>query len=281
MIRQASVDKRQTVVTLTSIPPRFSHLPARFKAIGAQSHRPDRVQLTLPKEYRRFPGERPSLPALPDWVEVVECDFDYGPATKVLPAVQRWRGTATDLLICDDDRKQDKRWIERLVQGRRDRPQDIICERGWNIAERFGLIQKDPALPRAKPAPKGGRSLGYKLQRALSLGFLHPPRKIYESAGYVDVFEGFLGVLTPVEAIPDQAFDIPDILWTVDDVWLSGMAATMGTKIWVQDTPRPVFSDQAADKIHALRDYVEQGVGRNSADFMAVEYLRTHHGIWK
>lgn len=281
MYNHAKADKRQTVVSLTSIPPRFGNLPARFKAIGNQTHRPDRVQLTLPKEYRRFPSARPSLPELPDWVEVVDCDFDFGPATKVLPAAERWQGTPTDLLICDDDRTQDKHWIERLVSGRRDRPQDIICERGWNIEDRFGIIQTEPSLPRARRHPTGGRTLGYKLQRALSFGQMHPPRKVYEQAGYVDVFEGFLGVIVPVEAIPQEAFTIPDIVWTVDDVWLSGMAATTGTKIWVQDTPRPVFSDGAADKLFALRDHVEQGVGRDSADQMAVEYLRQQYGIWK
>jgi hypothetical protein len=281
MTNQAVGSYRQTVVTLTSIPPRFGNLQARFKAIQTQTHRPDRVQLTLPLKYRRFPGERPALPPLPSWVEVIDCDEDLGPATKLLPAVRRWRGTQTDLLVCDDDRRQDKEWIHRLVAGRRARPSDILCERGWNIGDRFGFLQTAPALPRAQPALTGGRTLGYRLMRALSFGILHPPRKLWERAGYVDVFEGFLGALIPVEAIPETAFNIPDVVWTVDDVWISGMAATTGTMVWVHDMPRPVYSDRRIDRVEALRDHIELGFGREEADQMAVRYLRENFGVWK
>lgn len=272
---------RQIVVTLTAIPPRFANLPRRFAAIAAQTQRPDRVQLTLPRIYRRFPGERPKLPPLPDWVEVIECEEDFGPATKILPAVERWRGTATDLLLCDDDRRQDRHWIERLTRGRLAKPNHIICERGWNISERFGIHQDSWKLPRALPSPKGGRTFSYKLLRAMSIGLVHPPRKIYAQAGHVDVFEGFLGALIPVSSIPEIAFSIPDIVWTVDDVWLSGMAATTGTMVWVGDEPRPVYSDGLIDRVSSLRDFVEQGVGREGADRLAVEYLRENFGVWK
>lgn len=272
---------RQIVVTLTAIPPRFDSLPRRFKAIENQTIKPDKVELTLPRTYRRFPGERPRLPTLPEWVTVIECDEDFGPATKILPAVKRWRGTATDLLVCDDDRRQDKRWIERLTQGRSTKPDHIICERGWNIDERFGIRQQRPALPRATLSPNGGRTALYSFKRLLTMGLVHPPRRVYAKAGHVDVFEGFLGALIPVNSIPDEAFKIPDIVWTVDDVWLSGMAATTGTMIWVGNEARPVYSDGTIDKTASLRDHVENGVGRNEADQLAVNYLRKKYEIWQ
>lgn len=274
------MSKRQIVITLTAIPPRFVNLAAKFASIGNQSVRPDRVQLTLPKQYRRFPGERPALPALPDWVEVFETDVDYGPATKLLPAAERWAGTQTDLLVCDDDRLQDRDWIARFTRTRARRVDDILCERGWNIADRFDMAQRVPALPRAHLAPRGGRTTAYRLRRALTLGLSHPPRRLYQSAGYVDVFEGFLGALIPVSAIPKAAFDIPEVIWTVDDVWLSGMAALNGTYIWVHDEARPVHSDGHYDRVAALRHHVEQGIGRDGADKMAVEYLRQQYGVW-
>ena len=271
---------RQIVVTLTSIPPRFGNLPRKLASIARQTVRPDRVEVQLPRAYRRFPGPRPALPPLPDWVEVHETDIDYGPATKVLPAVQRWRGTPTDLLICDDDRLQDRGWIARFVEGRRSRPDDILCERGWNIGARFGIHREAPDLPRAEFAPKQGRTLGYRLKRIASLNLAHPPRQIYATPGHVDVFEGFLGALMPVDALPDQAFDIPEIVWTVDDVWLSGMAWLNGTKVWANAMPRPVYADGAVDRVASLRDHVEQGLGRQNSDLYAVEYLRKTYGIW-
>ena len=273
--------RRQLRVTLTSIPPRFGNVPARIRAIERQTRRPERVQVTLPRKYRRFPGERPSLPPLPDWVEIFECAEDHGPATKLLPAVRRWQGTPTDLLVCDDDRTQDRRWIERLNDASGQRPGEIVCERGWNILDRFGLEQCSPRLPRAEAAPRGGRTMGYRLLRAATIGLLHPSRKIYSQAGYVDIFEGFLGAIIPVEAIPlARACNIPGALWTVDDVWLSGIAASSGVGVWVHDTPRPVYSDGAIDRLHALRHHVENGVGRDAADRMAVEYMRDNLGVW-
>jgi len=274
------MSERQIVITLTAIPPRFANLGAKFASIARQSVRPDRVQLTLPRQYRRFPGERPALPPLPDWVEIHETELDYGPGTKILPAARRWAGTPTDLLVCDDDRLQDSDWIARFHRTRAGRPDDILCERGWNIEDRFDLSQAAPALPRARLSPRGGRTLAYRLQRALTLGLSHPPRRLYEAAGYVDVFEGFLGAMIPVSAIPEAAFDIPEVIWTVDDVWISGMATQNGTHVWAHDEARPVHSDGRFDRVAALRHHVEQGIGRDGADRMAVEYLRQHYGVW-
>lgn len=271
---------KQTIVTLTAIPPRFSNLAAKFKSLEQQTIRPDRVQLTLPKTYRRFPGELPSLPNIPDWVEVFESAFDYGPATKILPAAQRSAGSDVDLLVCDDDRLQDKNWVFRFKQVRKQRPNDIICERGWNIKDRFDFVQSDIKLPRAEQHPRGGRDIKYRLKRLCSLNFFHPPRKVYLKAGYVDVFEGFLGALIPVAAIPEAAFNIPEVIWTVDDVWISGMAALNGTYVWAHDEARPVHSDGRFDRVAALRHYVEQGIGRSEADRRAVEYLSQQYGVW-
>lgn len=271
---------KQTIISLTAVPPRFANLSAKLKSLEQQTVRPDRVQLTLPKTYRRFPGERPSLPSIPDWVEVFESDLDYGPATKLLPAVQRWAGTGADILICDDDRLQDKNWVSRLTKSREQRPNDIICERGWNIQDRFGLTQQHLKLPRAERNRKEGRTFGYRLKRICTLNILHPSRQVYSKPGYVDVFEGFLGALVPEQAIPQSAFDIPEIIWTVDDVWISGMAALQNTHVWAHDMERPVYSDGKFDRLAALRNHVENGVSRDSADKMAVEHLRNTFEVW-
>lgn len=271
---------KQIIVTLTTVPPRFANLGAKFKSLENQTVRPDRVQLTIPKVYRRFPGERPSLPKLPDWVEVFESDIDYGPATKILPAARRWAGSSVDLLVCDDDRLQDKRWLSRFKETRAARPDDIVCERGWNIQDRFEIGQAKPKMPRAKQDGKAGRTFQYRLKRICSLNLLHPPRQVYLNPGYVDVFEGFLGALIPNHAIPQEAYNIPEIIWTVDDVWLSGMAATNDVYVWAHDMKRPVYSDTKIDRVAALRNHVEHGINRSSADKLAVEHLRRAFGVW-
>lgn len=275
-----SMSKSQIVVTLTSIPPRYANLPRKFASLANQTVRPDRIELHIPRHYRRFPGERPSLPTLPSWVDVIETESDMGPATKALPAARRWIGTNTDLLLCDDDRLQDRKWVERFVVGRKLRPYDILCERGWSLDTQLGVIRSRPELPRAKVAPNGGRSLAYRTQRALSFGFFHPERQIYSESGYVDVFEGFLGALVPVGVWPEEAWEIPDTLWAQDDVWLSGMAYKSGTLVWANAMPRPVYADGAFDKVAALKSHVENGMGRKEVEIASVIYLRSNLGVW-
>lgn len=271
------------IVTLTSIPPRYENLPRRFASIGCQSVRPDFVELYIPKTYRRFPGQRPSLPNIPDWVDVIEVDEDLGPATKILPATKKWRLHEVDLLLCDDDRSHDRRWISRFAEARRERPKDIICERAWNIDERYGIKREELDEPRARRDEHKGLKFVYKLVKLLTFKkyHYHVPRKIYLNSGYGDVFEGFLGVLAPPLAFHDDVWNIPDIVWTVDDVWLSGMAKANGYNVWVNAKPRPIYHDRKYDKIAALKNYEVGGVCRDDAELVAINLLRSKYGIWK
>ena len=277
------VASRAVVVTLTSIPSRFAFLPTRLAKIFAQSVRPDAVEVYLPRRYRRFPEIYPvHPPRLPKGVELIWVDEDVGPATKILPAYSRWQGKEVDLLLCDDDRAQDRDWILRLLTARASRPNDIVCERGWNVDERFGLQRESLASlqGRAVLDPSGGRTLSYRLRRAFSLGRSHPPRRLYRSAGFVDVFEGFLGALIPPNAFDRSVGSIPQEVWMVDDVWLSGMAALAGTRIWVHDYPRPVYSDGKVDKIDSLRAARFEGNQRSDSDRQCAVLFRERYGIW-
>jgi len=271
---------RPIVVSLTAIPPRYPNLRRKVNSLFRQTVLPTAIEIYIPKSYRRFPNVNTPFPELPKGVTVIHVDDDLGPATKLLPALDKWRGQDVDILICDDDRLQDPEWIARFAKARIIRPDDIICERGWNIHERLGFEQLQPLLPRALHSSNGGRSTSYRIKRALSLGLFHPERSVFESSGYVDIFEGFLGALIPPEGLPLQAWEIPDILWTVDDVWLSGMAKLNGVGVWAHNYRRPVSSNSKWDKVDSLTNWVEGGNNRQNADKMCVEYMRTQHGIW-
>lgn len=221
------------------------------------------------------------MPEIPEWVDVIDVEGDLGPATKILPASRKWSASDVDLLLCDDDRIQDRHWIARFASARRQRPNDIICERGWNVDERFEIGKQKSDLPRAQLSKNRGCDLAYRLKRILTLGMHKAPRKVYEQAGYADVFEGFLGVLIPPKAFHEDAWDIPNVVWTVDDVWLSGMAKANGVNIWVNAMPRPVLNDGLFDRIAALKDFVEMGVDRSGADRLAVDLLMARYGIWQ
>ena len=87
-------------VALTSIPPRFAGLEATLDSLLVQTE-VDRVVLTLPRHYTRFPGPV-TPPHLPDGITLNWTDTDIGPATKVLPLAARM-APHDPILICDDD----------------------------------------------------------------------------------------------------------------------------------------------------------------------------------
>ncbi|MBU6187833.1 MAG: glycosyltransferase family 2 protein [Betaproteobacteria bacterium] len=272
---------RPIVVTLTSIPPRFENLSRKLASLDRQTVKPDFIELYLARSYRRFPGPRPALPTLPPSVRVVEVEHDLGPATKVLPACQRWQSEDVDLLLCDDDRAEDPDWVERFARARHERPDDIICEAGWFVDSVSPHPRTELDLPRVQVSPRLGKNLAYRLKRLLTLQRYTPKIHIYSQSGYADVFMGVYGAMMSPRVFHPDAWEIPDILWTVDDVWLSGMARANGNKVWVNAVARTMPRDSRFDRTSALKDHVEQGVDRDGANRMCIDYLRDRYGIWR
>ncbi|WP_137699536.1 hypothetical protein [Marimonas lutisalis] len=100
-----------TVISLTSIPPRFSGLGPVLESLLAQGA--ERVVLALPRAYARFPGPV-SPPPVPGGVEILWCD-DQGPATKLLAAQAACPGA--DIVYCDDDCVYGPGWLAALGAG--------------------------------------------------------------------------------------------------------------------------------------------------------------------
>lgn len=106
-----------------------------------------------------------------------------------------------------------------------------------------------------------------------------PTRPLFKKPGYVDCFEGFGGALVRPEFFDDPAFDIPDVIWAVDDVWLSGNLARNGVPIWAlagqhdtQHTPAGVY-----DALHKAQI---EGADRDAANKAAISYFRDTFGLW-
>lgn len=267
------------VVTSSSIPSRFQYLPKFYAKLAKQKIRPDKVELWVARNYRRFPGEVPSLPELPDWVEVNWVEDDLGPATKVLPASRKWRGQDVDLIYCDDDRIYDPNWIARFVDAKEKFPGMALCESGFTL-KYLGMERTKP-LPGPAPERWSYRQRKeYRIKRVLSLGLHRPPRKHYSTAGYVDVVEGFAGVMVRPDWFTDEDWNIPDILWTVDDIWLSGQMLRRGIYSHTTDVPMRCVSLDGTKLADQLTVHVEDGLGRMDANRACVQYFREHYGIW-
>lgn len=98
-----------TVVSLTSVPPRFAGLGPVLASLLAQGA--ETVVLSLPRRFDRFPGAF-DAPALPDGVELLWSDEDFGPATKLIPAQRAFPGR--QIAICDDDCLYGPGWLTAL-----------------------------------------------------------------------------------------------------------------------------------------------------------------------
>ena len=276
------------IISLSTIPPRFAHIGPNLASLVGQKSRPEAVELYIPRSYRRFPQWGGALPQVPEGVTIVRVDEDLGPATKVLPAAKAYRGQHVELLYCDDDYFYAPDWAARFLAARKAHPEAAVCAaantvasigRGWSAAA---------PLPRAVLAPPHVEQIGFHLHRLLALTrktdasrprLGHMSRKL-DRSGYADIALGFVGVALRPDFLDDAAYTIPPIIWTVDDVWISGHLSRRGIAIWADkglNRARPVLGVGVR---HGLFFSVIEGVDRQTADLACVDHMRATYGIW-
>jgi len=282
----------QVIVSLSTIPPRFPFLGQTLQSLLVQSVRPDRIEVWIPRSYRRFPEHSFCLPDVPDGVTIEVNDKDLGPATKILPCVRKYRGTDTRILYVDDDRIYWRCLLESLLEAAKKRPHECIAAKGADVKFFFKeATGRQSRLPRAN-ARGGGMSnflgnLPYWIGREIAFTRQKSPPWMVSrhESGYADIAEGFMGVLVRPEFFDDEAFDIPPILWAVDDVWLAGCLARKDIPIWVER----VVSRRKQDKrkvegtggvVAPLTSAVIENHNRAAANQACVRYFREKHGIW-
>jgi len=274
------------IVSFSSIPTRFDKLDVTIASLLSQTEPADKILLYIPETYRRFPDWDGTLPKVPDGIEIRRTAHDLGPATKILAAASEFRGQDIDILFCDDDRDYPKDMFARFWADRLQHPNAVICGLGLqaSIVADSGNVR--PHYPRS-----------YRTWRITDVGFqLHylwnqikagtnwrnakePNRRAYKRSGYVDIFEGCGGVLVKPDFFDQVAYDIPPVLWSVDDVWLSGMLARRDIPIWLHgNLAAPVVT--GAGRVDALVHAVIEGADRSTANRLAVEYMQATYGIW-
>lgn len=275
----------ETVLSLTSVPPRFRYLPDTLHSLLAQTAPVAEIRLHIPWRYRRFPDWDGTLPAVPKGVRLVRTEVDFGPASKVLHAAEALRGTGARILFCDDDRIYPADWARVLLSEHDRRPDHCVALLGRPLSGVLLTGYRGAHRPRAV-LRKRLWDMEYRMARlrqqwaARKLRALpdKPPRPVVTRAGYADVFWGYGGVVVTPDVFDDVAFDIPAEARGVDDIWLSGMLARRDVPIWLPGGHfRPPKS--GADPVAALRDLPDFG-GRDSANRICVQCLRDRFGIW-
>jgi len=262
----------EIVISLTTVPSRARHLSQFLEGINSQTVLPSRIELNLPAEYHKRSLGKVDRTLIPSDLDVYDCE-DCGPATKILPTLKRYSGSDTRIIYCDDDRIYDKNWVRNLVAASDCNPKSAICDETISISSiiyRYHHPHKD---------------LRYKVRKALSLGRYRPYHT--DKTRQSDVAQGFGGVLVKPSFFTNTVFSIPDVLWSVDDIWLSGNMTLNGTKIrWSgrcrDEKSVPMFVD--GHELGRLPDSLNlsecDGFNRHSADYYAVRYFQKNFGIW-
>lgn len=277
----------KVILSLSTIPPRFDLLGESLNSLLNQKKQADEIHVYVPKKYKRFPEHEFKLPEVPDGVLVKVVEEDYGPATKILPCARLHRGTQTRIVYCDDDRCADQNWLGDLSEAAKKRKNDVIVSVGASLALYSIDVENPNFQPRAvnqefrNDFRYAWARLQQKFREIINRRKLAKPnRRYYEKSGYVDIAQGVGGVSVRPDFFDDACFDIPAVLWTVDDIWLSGSYARQGIGIWADDVvtmPTGTFASKIAD----LGSSVIEGHGRTAADLLCISYMQETFDIWK
>jgi hypothetical protein len=274
------------VVSLSSIPPRFGKLGPALASLLNQSIRPLAVELWLPMSYRRFPDWDGRLPDVPEGVTIRRCETDFGPATKVLPAARAWRGTGVELLFCDDDHFFCADWAEQMQAVRSEHPDAALCGQAHHLSELCGIPVPSPRLPRSVKAARYQHQPSYQLRRLVERLAPRPGPRLrlrhrkVARGGYADILAGCGGVAIKPEFLDDLAFDLPPVVWAVDDIWMSGHLERRGIPIWADPRLNQGLCVIEASQTSALMHAEIEGAGRRAANSACVAYMQETYGIW-
>ena len=201
-------DRSDVVISLTSIPSRLAMIEPTLKSLLCQTLAAREIRLYLP----RFSHREQVAYSVPEGLRelsclrIIECDRDWGPATKFIPAILELPDDQP-LLVLDDDRIYPPNLVHDLAMASSDLPDAALCMTGWNAPA--DLIDRPTTvlsnlLMRA-PAPIRGRRLKRPIRIDILQGqsgyWLKP--KFFDRARLVDY-----------SAAPEAAF-------FVDDVWMS------------------------------------------------------------
>ncbi|MEP4195701.1 MAG: hypothetical protein ABJL99_08720 [Aliishimia sp.] len=276
----------KVVLSLSTIPPRFGLLADSLNSLLHQKKQADEIHVYVPTHYKRFPEHEFRVPDVPEGVVVKVVDEDYGPATKVLPCARAHRGTQTRIVYCDDDRFADPNWLKALLDASLQRKDDVVVSAGCQMSLYDIDLDQPTFLPRAveRNMRKDANYLVSRLKQKISelvkqRKLPKPTRAYYEDAGYVDIAMGVGGVSVRPDFFDDLCFEIPPVLWAVDDIWLSGSFARQGIGIWADNTvrmPTGTSASQTAD----LASSVIEDHGRAAADRRCIAYMQKTFGVW-
>jgi hypothetical protein len=204
-------------VSLTTIPSRIGRIGRVLNSLIDQTCPADEIVLAVPDRSRRENVEYdiPNGIATSDAITILRCN-DAGPATKLLPAIEREQDPKALLVAVDDDTVYPPEFLETLLTWHRRYPDHTLGYRGWRV----------PKTMRWEDAP-----------------FVYGTE--IRSPEPVDVVTGVWGLAVQPRFFDGSVFDAssaPPEAFFVDDVWFNGNLARRGVPKFVIPCRRPPMS---------------------------------------
>lgn len=262
------------VISLTSVPRRFdTSLRSTIQAVRTQVNCPD-IIVNLPVRYRKWgTHEVPAhLHGLAN-VTVNRTEVDYGPATKLLGALQflsRNPGPTHVLTIDDDLVFTNKRHVDYLMRCSRIVPEAALtiggiklegppyrCDRGLTYDNRYTFVD----------LPAGYRCSSYPVRPLLESPLTFSLREELPDGVFSDD-DIYFGILLSLLGIP---------LFALPSGFFSGMVASIGAG--ESAVAEHVAVDRKTNESEILSDAVERGLlvpacRRPRAPFGVARHLR-------
>ncbi len=243
----AAADPSGIVVTLTTIPSRIRQIFPALNSLLDQTVLPDRILLALPersvREQSRYtvPDELEEHPR----ITVLRSDRDWGPATKLIPALLACADAPdTSLLAVDDDNVYPRTFVETFQRFAGELPDAALSGRGCGV----------PASLR-----------WHKCREFLGTTVTTPKR--------TDIVEGCGGILVRPRFFDETLWDYdpaPARAFFVDDIWVSGHLARRKVPRYVIPFPGPfVYLPTLATYSGPMLDRDENRSGHNNDVVMA------------
>ena len=249
----------QFVASLTTIPTRIEHVHLTLDSLANQSRPFDKIYLCIPQVCKRLgkPYVVPDTLTSRTDVEIIRCE-DFGPATKVLgilsanlPEIK----PDTKIFFCDDDRVYESTRADDFWKASELLPDTVICM-ATNPYWKFFI---------------DGQMYDYNSEKDFPAG-RHKTRD-----GYMDIFEGFGGVLVKPRFFDEDVYTCPKDYLVVDDIWLSGCIKKQGIKIWGLNIPTPAtHKGDATDPLWLLKGDQD----RKTCNPRCIAHIRKTFHIW-
>jgi hypothetical protein len=193
--------EHRVVFSLTTTPDRIAGIIPTLSSLLDQTCGADDIYLNIPRHSLRhrcgyeIPASLPAISSL----TVVHCERDWGPATKLIPTLQRETDPNTLIVVVDDDQVYPRCMLESFVAFSRELPEAALCSRGFRVP---------PGLDHAQRGTIYGTGI--------------------HSAQDVEVMQGSAGFLVRPRFFTPEFFDYeaaPESAFFCDDIWIAGHLA--------------------------------------------------------